>query len=131
MSADILAQLKAQPKLDQKEFLANYVKGEFKKALYIAESDPIANDISIFDLGLNSLGAEVLKQRFENELECKIDTTDFFANPTVGYFIDNLSVRLLDGEQVANTVVEGDDMHDMVNVMLNTMYGTGGSASQG
>ena len=125
MSADILAQLLAQPKLDQKEFLANYIKNEFKKALYIAPTDPIATDVSIFDLGLNSLGAETLKQRFEQQLECNIDTTDFFANPTVGYFIDNLNARLLENKQQDEVTDDGAQMRDMVNAMLGTMYGTG------
>lgn len=127
MSAGILAQLQALPKLDQQEFLADYVKGEFKKALYINDDDPVATDVSIFDLGLNSLGAVTLKQRFEQELQCQIDTTDFFANPTVGYFIDNLSARLFGEEQRVESADEGAEMRNMVNAMLSTMYG----ASQG
>ncbi len=127
MSANILAQLNALPRLDQKDFLAEYVKGEFKNALYMAESDDIATNVSIFDLGLNSLGAETLKQRFEQQLQCNIDTTDFFANPTIDYFIINLCERLFDEEKAFEKQADGSQMHDMVNEMLSTLYGTGNS----
>ena len=130
MSAGILAQLKALSKLDQKDFLAEYVKGEFKQALYIDPLDPISINVSIFDLGLNSLGAVTLKQRFETALACKIDTTDFFANPTIGHFIENLSDRLFGIESITNTQKQDTSMHNMVNDMLRTLYGTD-TTSQG
>lgn len=130
MSAGILEQLQALPKLDQRDFLAEYIKGEFKQALYFDPQDNIATDVSIFDLGLNSLAAETLKQRFEQALECNIDTTDFFANPTVGYFIENLSRRLFENDIVVDAPDQGTEMRKMINNMLHTMYGSG-QASEG
>lgn len=122
MSTQVLLKMRSLPKLDQQEFLSEYIKSQFKKALHIDVSDDVATDISIFDLGLNSLGVETLRQRFEETLDCQIDSTEIFENPTITHFIHSITSRLLGSGQNVECEKDSHEMHDMVNAMLSRMY---------
>ncbi|MET1254636.1 acyl carrier protein [Aliikangiella maris] len=123
MSSGVLDTIQNKPQSDRKEEIQRYLSSEFKKSLFMQENEEIPLHTSVFDLGLNSLGAEALKQTFESTLNCQIDTVDFFNHPTIAHLTERLYNELFNTPGSSSQLNQvQDETRETVSAMLNSMY---------
>jgi len=90
----IVTELRELSVAERRDALEVILETEFKSALLMTDDDELPFDQSYFDLGLTSLGITDLKERFEELLDCEIDTNVLFNSPTVERLLDYLTDHL-------------------------------------
>jgi NAD(P)-dependent dehydrogenase (short-subunit alcohol dehydrogenase family)/acyl carrier protein len=93
--SEFLVTLKAAPSNEQRNLLIDFIRQQLAKVLGLNSSDNINPDARLFDLGLDSLMAIELNNRFEIHLGCALNQSVIFNYPTVETLADYLAQELL------------------------------------
>lgn len=93
--SEFLVTLKAAPSNEQRNLLIDFIRQQLAKVLGLNSSDNINPDARLFDLGLDSLMAIELNNRFEIHLGCTLNQSVIFNYPTVETLADYLAQELL------------------------------------
>ena len=83
-----IERLRQLPRSDRRAGLEAFIGAKFKRALLMSDDDNLPFEENYFDLGLTSLKAAELKQHFEDELDCELDTSIMFSSSTVRQVVD-------------------------------------------
>lgn len=134
MSSEALHTLLALPKSERRSMLQQYVTDEFKRVLLMEPDENPALDVSVFDLGLTSLGLETLKQRLEKHFNCALSSTELFNNPTIGHMLAYFQQRIFREEQVPVPIAPARaaeiEEHLLANAVLSGLYRAHGVATE-
>lgn len=83
--------LRCLPRWERDVVLEGLVTQIFKGLLLMEKSDTLPFDENYFDMGLTSLQLTEAKEKIEITLECEIDTTRLFNNPTIAQLVEHLN----------------------------------------
>lgn len=83
--------LRRMPRWERNAVLEGLVAQIFKDLLLMEKSDALPFDVNYFDLGLTSLQLTEAKEKIELTLECEIDTTRLFNDPTIAHLVEHLN----------------------------------------
>lgn len=98
---DALESIDAHERLD---VLESYIKQYVRSVIGLSESSKISNEMSVFDLGLDSLMAVELKNLIEKNIKKKLRSTLLFDYPTITSLLSYMSKEI-----PAMSEVEGID----------------------
>lgn len=131
MSSNLLHVLQTLPKSERLGVLQQRVVEEFKHTLLMEPGETVPLDVSLFDLGLTSLGLETLKQRFEKTFGCAINSAEMFNNPTAGHFLQHFERHLLGGSEVQSQAAQEGETEEqaLANAVLADFYLSHNAAS--
>ncbi|MDF5727709.1 MAG: type I polyketide synthase, partial [Rhizonema sp. PD38] len=94
---NVLEELKATPKNEQRALLSTYVCHQVAKVLAL-ESSQINPQQGFFELGMDSLTSMEFKNRLQRTLECHIPDTFVFNYPTIEAAVDYIAEKVLETE---------------------------------
>ncbi|WP_157229157.1 acyl carrier protein [Nocardia brevicatena] len=83
--------LRRLPRWERDVVLEDLVTQIFKGLLFMEKSDELPFDENYFDMGLTSLQLTEAKEKIELTLECEIETTHLFNNPTIAHLVEHLN----------------------------------------
>ena len=75
-----LNQLLEYPVHARKEQVTEYLISVFRPYIQIDDSEDVPLEISLFDLGLNSLDSQSCRYEIESYLECKFDIAELYLS---------------------------------------------------
>ncbi|TQS21635.1 hypothetical protein FLX08_10535 [Microbispora hainanensis] len=85
-----LHQLPTLARADRERLLERVVLQEFRNHMFMEESEELDTTKTYFDLGLTSLQLTEVKEALERRLDCEVDTTRLFNNPTIAHLLEHL-----------------------------------------
>jgi acyl carrier protein len=112
-----IVQLLSVPLSERSFLLETFVDGEFRNWLQMTATELLPHDESYFALGLTSLGAVEIQECLEVALDCKIDSSTLYNNPTIGHLVsylrnDPLARIFAGGQAIQNKVVKSSAAAD-------------------
>jgi len=126
--SEFLDALKAAPINNQREMLVDFVRQQLAKVLGLSSFDAIDLEARLFDLGLDSLMAIELNNRFEVNLGCTLSQTVISNYPTVAMLADYLLEEVLGQVSVTpnqfevsqiTEILEDEQLDDLLTELEN------------
>jgi acyl carrier protein len=119
--------LRGAPMSERAALLESLVAAEFRAWLLIEPHERLPLDESYFELGLTSLGATELQERFEQALGRRIESDSLFNNPTVGHLLAHLRQDVVPelfatAAPTAPPEAPRAPPRDLVNNLLDELY---------
>jgi hypothetical protein len=128
METNVLYQLRALAGPERLEVLTQRVTREVRDLLAPMDGGEVPPGVSLFDLGLSSLGEEILRERLERAFGCVIDGAEMFNHLTVAklaaYVQHLLFPETRQRLDEAGTAQPVSDERELANSLIASLYQT-------
>jgi acyl carrier protein len=112
--SEFLEKLDAEAPEKRHGMLVAYVIAEVSQVLGLKANEPVPMDLGFFELGVDSLTAMELRNRFQGAFNCALPTTLMFNYPTLADLIGYIAESVLGlGAEVPATRTQGDPEHEV------------------